>query len=61
MSAMRGSTPTLPPVVSSMRLPCVFILSEQQTSSVAIVCSVPSAVPAHSVLRSLSDLSDGYV
>src|SRR3546814_13049686 len=52
MTAMRGSTPALPPVVSSMRLPTVLVASEQQSSSVATVLIDPFRVPSQSACRS---------
>jgi len=41
MSATRGSTPELPPVVSSIRRPCNLTFSGQQTSSVAMAWIAP--------------------
>jgi len=41
ISAIRGSTPELPPVVSSIRRPCNFTLRGQHTSSVAIAWIAP--------------------
>jgi len=47
ISEIRGSTPELPPVVSSMRRPCNFTFSGQQTSSVATAWIAPWLVAAH--------------
>src|SRR5262249_36319523 len=61
ISATRGSTPALPPVVSSIRTPCSFFASVQQISSVAMQFMHPSNVPAQSAAWSSVDFSDGYV
>jgi len=61
ISPTRGSTPELPPVVSSMRLPSVFSRSVQHSSSVATQLMAPLSVPSHSAFWSSADLSDGQV
>ena len=47
ISATLGSTPALPPVVSSIREPCNFFARVQQISSGATQLIEPSSVPAH--------------
>jgi hypothetical protein len=59
MTPSRGSTPVLPPVVSSMRLPTVLSLSVQHSSSVAMQWIRSLAVPCHSAFWSSFDFSDG--
>src|SRR6516162_7299218 len=57
MTPSRGSTPELPPVVSSMRMPIVLSLSVQQSSSVAMQWIKSLAVPRQSACWSSSDFS----
>ena len=52
ISPTRGSTPELPPVVSSIRLPCRLTLSGQHSSSVAMTWMAPRLVASHSRFRS---------
>ena len=59
MTPSRGSTPELPPVVSSMRRPMVFSRRVQHSSSVATQLMAPLSVPSHSAFWSSADLSEG--
>ena len=59
ISPTRGSTPELPPVVSSIRLPCSLTLSGQHSSSVAMTWIAPRLVASHRRFWSSGYFSDG--